>query len=206
MTEPLVLSFAEIAFLLRPYADQAERVRRQLSIKDEAASPMVLNSGAASLVARDLCTLSPSGDIVPSAPVIVIAGALATADTFAEAVIFTGGVPAPVHFFGSRGVRVALVPRPFGLFAASQVDAGRPLAEPVLAGFEQHQTGQKVALAVKAESPAGVVTAALVREADGSWFMSDSRRSPDQSLPATRAEAVTRLTDLLGPAPTAVAG
>ena len=55
MADQLVLTFAEVEFVLRARSGQADQVRMHLRINPEASTDIVVAAGVASLLARRLC-------------------------------------------------------------------------------------------------------------------------------------------------------
>src|SRR4051812_29976094 len=98
MADPLVLTFAEIEFVLRARPEQAEAVRRHLGINPEAASDIVVGAGLPSLLARGVCTMWGRGG-VPPAPTAGVTGGLSTSRIHTEAVGWIGGRPVVMHLF-----------------------------------------------------------------------------------------------------------
>src|SRR2546423_9369368 len=126
MPEQLVLTFAEIEFLLRASSDQAEAVRQHLRINPEAATDIVVAAGVAALLARGLCTMS-GPEVVPTAPIVAVTAGVAASALHTEAGWWVRRRPGGVDLF-SRGSR------PPGRFppALRQISAGRPCTPPPL--------------------------------------------------------------------------
>src|SRR5256885_16757135 len=107
MPEQLVLTFAEIEFLLRASSDQAEAVRQHLRINPEAATDIVVAAGVAALLARGLCTMS-GPEVVPTAPIVAVTAGLAVSAMHTEAVGWIDGRPVVMHLFSGESVRLAV--------------------------------------------------------------------------------------------------
>jgi hypothetical protein len=198
---PVSLTFAELEFVLRSAAERGAEVvgvRRRLNFQPGVSTGIVVASGIASLLARDLCRLEGS-DIVPGPFVRRAIDALATRHTSTEAAGWMQERPVVVHLFSGAGGRLAVYPGSYGLFTAELIDPAEPLSAPVLRFLELCTAGPGAATVLVRTSPgegeeSGV---AVARSAAGAWFMSDSLERPDPGRPLARDAVVARLLRLL---------
>ncbi|MGI5237304.1 hypothetical protein [Dactylosporangium sp. CA-139066] len=198
---PVTLTFAELEFVLRSAAERGADVggvRRRLNFQPGVSTGIVVASGVASLLARDLCRLEGS-EIVPGGFVAAAIDALATRHTSTEAAGWMEERPVVVHLFSGLSGRLAVYPGSYGLFAAELIDAAEPLSAPVLRFLELCTSGPGAATVLVRTQPgvseeAGV---AVARSAAGAWFMSDSLERPDPGRPLARDAVVARLLRLL---------
>ncbi|MFF5230423.1 hypothetical protein [Dactylosporangium sp. NPDC000521] len=212
MAETTLFTFAELEFVLRsaavpdaapvdaaPGAAPVDAVRERLQLQPEASADIVVASGMASLLARDLCT-ERDGDVVPGDLVVAAVAALSTRHTVSEAAGWIDGRPVVVHLFSGTAARLAVYPGSFGLYRLEAVDPAEPLARPLIRFLDQSTTGDGEAAAVfRSATGAGPeVGLAAARKADGSWLLSDSVDSPDAGRPSTREAIVARIEELFG--------
>ena len=208
MVEQLILTFAEIEFVLRSRPDQAEAVRAQLRINPEASSDIVVAAGVASLLARGLCTMAGTEEVVPTDPIIAVTAALATSRTHTEAVGWVGEQTVLVHLYTGSSAGIAVYPVAFGQFSVELLNPAEPLVVPVTRFLDACGAGEGEA-AVAIRSTTGdepEVSIAIARDGEGTWYVSDSLESPDKGVPTTRDGVLQRLTDLLGPRPARARG
>src|SRR2546421_11704155 len=147
MADPLVLTFAEIEFVLRARPDQAEAVRRHLRINPEAASDIVAAAGVASLLARGLCTMSGT-DVVPTAPIVGVTAGLSTIRTHTEAVGWIGERPVVMHLFSGASIRLAVFPAAYGQFSVELLNPAEALVAPLTRFLDSCSTGEGEAAVV----------------------------------------------------------
>lgn len=111
---PIILTFAELAFLLPSESDSVrDRLRLQ---RWEPESPVLL-SGAASLFARGLLQLVEDDVVVPVEEVATVIGATSSAEQWAEVSFARESEAGSLQVFGSGDVRVDVVALPFGAFS-----------------------------------------------------------------------------------------
>src|SRR2546421_11864992 len=111
MADPLVLTFAEIEFVLRARPDQAEAVRRHLRINPEAATDIVVAAGVAALLARGLCTMS-GPEVVPTAPIVAVTAGFAAGAMHTQAVGWVDRPPGGGDFLSRETPPPAAFPPP----------------------------------------------------------------------------------------------
>ncbi|MER7008760.1 hypothetical protein ABT297_37755 [Dactylosporangium sp. NPDC000555] len=207
----MTLTFAELEFVLRSAGERevdVDGVRRRLNFQPGVSTGIVVASGVASLVARDLCRLEGSR-VVPGEFVQCAIAALATRHTSTEVAGWMGGRPVVVHLFSGVTGRLAVYPGSYGLFAVELIDAAEPLAAPVLRfldlctsdpgspGSGAPGGGATTVLVRTQAGDAEETGVAVARSAAGAWFMSDSLERPDPGRPIGREAVVARLLDLL---------
>ncbi|MER7278869.1 hypothetical protein ABT369_30970 [Dactylosporangium sp. NPDC000244] len=198
---PVTLTFAELEFVLRSAAErgvEVDDVRRRLNFQPGVSTGIVVASGVASLVARDLCRLDDSG-VRPGEFVQGAIAALATRHTSTEAAGWLDERPVVVHLFSGVTGRLAVYPGSYGLFSVELIDATEPLSAPVIRFLDLCTSGDGAAT-VLIRTQAGAADesgVAVARSAAGAWFMSDSLERPDPGRPLARAAVVARLLSLL---------
>jgi hypothetical protein len=200
MADTLILTFAEMAFLLQPHPGRAVTVLQRLGVKPEARTEAVAAAGAASLLARGLCRLV-DGALVPGDDILAVPACVASLHDHTEVVSWTAERPVLMHLLSSPAVRLAIFPAAYGLMTVEAIDAAEPLADPVVRLMERCATADSAAVAVRTSGRDRDVSAAVARNADGSWVVSDSEDDPAAGRPVTRQAALARLSDLLGPQP-----
>jgi hypothetical protein len=200
MAEPLILTFAELEFVLRARPERAEAVRADLRLNPEASTDIVVAAGVASLLARGLCTLSGT-DVAPTAPLAAVMVALSTGGTHVEAVGWRGERMVLVHLYAGGSVGLVMQPAAYGQFSVELLRPDEPLAAPVTRFLDSCTAGEgEAAVAVRLTTgDAAELSLAIARDGAGAWFVSDSLESPDKGVPTSRDGVVQRLTDLLGP-------
>ncbi|WP_432976460.1 hypothetical protein [Dactylosporangium sp. CA-233914] len=198
---PVTLTFAELEFVLRCAAERGvdvDDVRRRLNFQPGVSTGIVVASGVASLVARDLCRID-GARVVPGEFVQCAIAALATRHTSTEAAGWLDERPVVVHLFSGVTGRLAVYPGSFGLFSVELIDAAEPLSAPVIRFLDMCTSGDGAAT-VLIRTQAGAADesgVAVARSAAGAWFMSDSLERPDPGRPLARAAVVARLLSLL---------
>jgi hypothetical protein len=208
MPEPLVLTFAEIAFLLRAEPDRAAGVRDRLKLAPDAGSDSVAAAGVASLLARGLCQRDGSR-VIPGERAVAVTAGLSLARTHTEVAAWATDRASLLHVFSGGPVPLAVVPAAFGQFGVETLDPASSLGATVLRFLDACFPTGEAAIAVRsttagvtAGSAAGVtVEIAVARDAGGVWYSSDSADSPDRGRPSTRDGVRDRLAQLLGPQP-----
>ena len=198
MSEVLTLTFAEIEFFLRTRPVQQDGLRERLRLADGGAA--VAAAGVASLVARGLCTVEGS-EVRPTPQAMIVIQGLTEAHTMTEAVGWIEGRTIVMHLLTAAGIRLAIFPSAYGQFRTELLDPAEPLADPVVRFLDACTGGPGTALLVRSGQGPAEVSAAIARDADGQWFLSDTADSPDRGVPTTREAVVARLAALLGPQP-----
>ncbi|GAA3451279.1 hypothetical protein [Dactylosporangium matsuzakiense] len=208
---PVALTFAELEFVLRSAAERGadvDDVRRRLNFQPGVSTGIVVASGVASLLARDLCHLEEGhlqeghlqeSRVVPGEFIQGAIAALTTRHTSTEAAGWLDERPVVVHLFSGVAGRLAVYPGAYGVFAVELIDAAEPLSAPVLRFLDLCTSGDGAAT-VLIRTQAGAADesgVAVARSAAGAWFMSDSLERPDPGRPLARAAVVARLLSLL---------
>jgi hypothetical protein len=196
MTNELVLTYAEVGFLLTTQPELTGGVRAQLNLPDDA-DERDARAGVASLLVRGLCSLNDS-EVRPGDQLIAVIAALTTSTVRVSAVGWSGPTISMLHIFGGPNASVALVPEAYGRFVVTLVDPTAPieiLAVRMLDALVGEPESGLVVRMVRDRSTSGV---AIAVDGQGTWFTADADASPDHGVPATREQAVQRLTDLLG--------
>ncbi|GAA3285384.1 hypothetical protein Dvina_31095 [Dactylosporangium vinaceum] len=203
MSDAVVLTFAELAFLLRSGVAAADAVRLRLHLGPESATDVAAAAGVSSLLARGLCTQEGT-EVRPGNLAVGVVAALSTVHTITDATTQIGGRPVVLHIFTGERARLIAAPGFMGQYSIEV----RPAAEP-LAGLlddlvtRAAEAGGEVAVVLRSTDPAGEerVSLAAARDALGDWYLSDTERSPDRGRPVPRAEVARRIGQLFGDAP-----
>jgi hypothetical protein len=195
MNGPLVLTFAELEFVIKTLPEPAA-VRTSLGLDGEAMSETVFAAGLASLLARGLCVVK-DGDVVPESQVIGVAAAFVSSRLHVQAAGQTGSLPVAMHVFAAPSVRLAVFPAKFGQFVVELLDPVEPLSAP-LTRFLDSCLSDNAETAVVIRSTAGddVVAMAVAVDGSGTWYISDSVESPDRGVVSSRAGAASRIVEL----------
>jgi len=208
VTDLLVLTFAEIEFLLSVCPDRADAVRAQLRATEADQEPAVVRSGLASLLARGLC-LDAEGSVTPGPEVAAVIAAFATAQRHIAAAGWRGDRPEVMHFYTGEAVRLALFPTPMARYVVEFLTLNEPVSAPLMrfvdAFADSSGGGRESALVVKSQavaegSEAGEpvsVSIAVSIDAAGTWTASDSERSPDHGVAVTREQVARRIAELM---------
>ncbi|MFI5912987.1 hypothetical protein [Dactylosporangium sp. NPDC051541] len=203
---PVPLTFAELEFVLRNAAERGvdvDDVRRRLNFQPGVSTGIVVASGVASLLARDLCRLEEGhrqeSRVVPGEFIQCAIAALATRHTSTEAAGWLDERPVVVHLFSGVTGRLAVYPGAYGVFAVELIDAAEPLSAPVLRFLDLCTSGAGAAtVLIRTQAGAADESGVAVARSDtGAWFMSDSLERPDPGRPLARAAVVARLLSLL---------
>jgi hypothetical protein len=197
MADTLLVSFAEIEFLVRAQPERAGSIRRALGVRPEAGSDVVAAAGLAGLLARGLCT-EADGVVMPATPLLALAAALLEDRGHVELVGWSGPRPVALHLFGGPAARVALSQGGYGLFSAELLRADEPLAATVMRVVDAFaEGGGEAAVAVRWSTQDGELDVAIAREGSGDWYLSDTLLSPERGVPSTRDGVAERLEQLL---------
>jgi hypothetical protein len=203
MVDPIVLTFAELEFLLRSCPDGRDLVLGTLHLVPEASSDVVVAAGLASLLARGLCT-KDQDQFFPVPELAPVVAALSAPVAAISAVAWVGTDATLAHVFTGSSARIALYPGLRGQFAVELLDPTEGVPIVLTRFIDQYLTGDREAV-VMIRSGLGddrVSLAVAVDEA-GSWHLSDSVDTPDRSVGACRDAALRRIGELfdLGRAP-----
>lgn len=190
MSDHLVLTFAEIGFLLRVRKPEHVDIRAELDLLSDDDN---VSAGLASLLVRGLC--SQDGErVVPSDVLVGVVGALATATGATKALGWRDGQPVLLNMFTGPVVGVVLQPIGLGQYAVATLDPGRGLGDQ-LVGFIDAclADGDESAVLVRS----GATRIAVAVTADGDWYVSDSLADPGSSRKSTREGAAARVRELM---------
>jgi hypothetical protein len=189
---PLILTFAEIEFLLRGNPPRIP-VREQLRLREP--DDMIAAAGLASLLARGLC-IREAEDVRPAKDLVPVIAAMSLADRGIRALGLVDDRETVVHLFLAAEAAVALSPAEFGQFTAELLDPAVPAAEQITRFVDAClPAGRESGVLVQAPG-ADEVSLAVARDETGAWFLSDSVNSPDRSEPSSHAAVVERIATL----------
>jgi hypothetical protein len=198
MADSLILTFAEIEFLLQAATDPDPAIRARLRLSAEP-NPQTAAAGVSSLLARGLCRLE-SGKVVPGNQIVAVTAALAGPHQAIEAAGWISGQPVLMHLLTGELVRLAVLPAAYGQFTVELLDP----AEPVIVPLERFldactASNAEEAVGLRTMTPRGEVAIAVAIDPNGQWYVSDSEQHPERGEPVSREQAVERLRALLGP-------
>ena len=215
MTDALVLTFAEIEFLLTAFPGRADEVRADLRLEPSDQGAAVERSGLASLLTRGLCTASADPDpgadgtesVVPGWQLKTAVAAFATARQHVAVAGWRGDRPDVMYLYSGDATRMALFPDMWGRYTVEFLEAEEPLSAPLLRFVDVFASysaeGRESALVVRsrgfesAEADAAEVSLAVAIDAAGSWMFSDSLTSADRGIPASRDVVARRVSELM---------
>ncbi|HEU5332752.1 MAG TPA: hypothetical protein VFU73_08315 [Actinocrinis sp.] len=208
MTDLLVLTFAEIEFLLSVCPGRADAVRAHLRATDPDQEPAVVRAGLASLLARGLC-LDAEGSVTPGPEAAAVIAAFSTAQRHIAAAGWRGDRPEVMHLYTGEAVRLALFPTPLGRYAVEFLNLEELVSAPLMrfvdAFADSSGGGRESALVLKSQAFAESgevddsvsVSIAVSIDAAGTWTSSDSEQSPDKGVPASRDQVARRIAELM---------
>ena len=214
MTEPLTLTFAEIAFILAACPQQAAEVRRDLRINAAQDSPVLARAGLASLLARGLCAPVLTGgegggasdgdggndatpDVKPGPEITAVAAALSTSHTHTVATGWRGKRADVMHLYSSDALRLAFFPYLYGRFAVEALDAAEPLSGPLARFLDAHLLdGRETAFIAESTTAGQKVGLAVAVDAAGTWSVSDTGLNPDRAERSSRDRVLSRMAEL----------
>lgn len=193
----LLLTFAEIEFLLRVREPALCDLRATLGIDQFGTGDDVARAGSASLVARGLCTFD-GADLIPSAEVVVVIAGLSDAANTTRAVGWIAGGMTLVHLLTGPDVCLALFAASQGQFVVHVLDPSVTVADQVTRFVDSClATPTKSAVVIQSRTAEETVGLAVARDDAGAWFLSDSEGQPDAATPTTRDDVVARIGELL---------
>ncbi|HEX6359200.1 hypothetical protein [Actinophytocola sp.] len=193
MSAQLVLTYAEIQFLLRSYEPEHVAVREQLGLPDGPDAERNAAAGLASLLARGLCARD-ADRVVPSNELVGVIGALSAATRGTDVLGRRAGGPVLLHLFTGPRFGIAVQPVGLGQYAVTPLDPARDLSDQVVGFVDACLAGTRdTAVVVRS----GVVRAAVATSATGEWYISDSVNNPNQGHPCTPADAAARIRAVL---------
>lgn len=192
----LLLTFAEIEFLLRVRPVTLDGLRDTLGIEQFGTGDDVARAGSASLGVRGLLT-ADGEDLVPSPELVVVIAGLSEAVSAVRLVGSIDGRVTLVHLLAGPDVCLALFASQ-GQFAVRALDLEVTIADQVTRFVDSCLAEPaESAVVIESRTAGETVGIAIARDEDGAWFLSDSERDPDASAPATRDDVVARLGELL---------
>lgn len=192
-----VLTFAEVAFLLRASTDGAELVRAALRLSPETDTDTVVAAGLASLLARGLLLRDDDGDVTPTAEISLVAACFSASTDFLSALGWLGERHVVAHVLSGSRCRLALYPRGLGWYATEVLDPAEPVSA-VLGRFLDGCVaggGETAVLARSGQGPDAVAVSVAV-DAAGVWRLSDSVDTPDRSVPTDPVAVRRRFAEL----------
>ncbi|HEY0640862.1 MAG TPA: hypothetical protein VGD67_24795 [Pseudonocardiaceae bacterium] len=197
MPDPLVLTFAEIEFLLRARPPVNVAVRELLDLGPEEDADVAAKAGLSSLLARGLCT--PRTDEVELATELrVLMAGLATATIGTRALGWHDGQKVLVHIFVGPTVNLALFASQHGRFTVRRLDSAVSMLDQLTRFVDTclpHDSRNSVVIqSITKNVRVGIAVAA---DEHGKWFVSDSESVPHKARPSSRARALARLGELL---------
>lgn len=196
MEQPLVLTFAEIEFLLRVRTPRVPTIREDLGLAPPDDTTAA--AGLASLLARGMC--APGGEgVVPSKELVVVVTGLATADRVTRVLGVTAGSTQLGAVLTGPAVHIGLTAAGSGQHVVQPIDLAVTAADQVRHVLDR-VLGDESAVLVQSRSARGLVSIAVAVDADGSWYLSDSEDDPGRSTPVSREEAYERIAELLSDA------
>jgi hypothetical protein len=195
MADPLVLTFAEIGFLLRARPPSLASLGEELRLPE--ADPAMAAAGLASLAARGLCELV-DGRLVPAAAVQAVHAALCDADRVTRMLGWDGGRPVLAHLVTGPSLHIGLFATGLGRFSVILLDRGTPLGDQTVRFLDRHLTGaHESAVLVRTATAGRAVSLAVAVDENGAWWLSDSLTGDTRTDPSSRDLAVARLVELV---------
>lgn len=206
MTDSLILTFAELEFMLalRPRHGTALRGNLRLESDDDLGAPSLARAGLASLLARGLCETvrtvdGPARPALPDlrfdAAVSVLLNVLAADDCATTMAAAWGAERGSVmHVVDGGGARMALFPERLGRYSAEVLDPAEPLPALLRRFLDLHLADGTPSALVATSVRAGTSrSVALAVDPSGQWSASDSVESPDHAVPVARERALERI-------------
>ncbi|MFC0436447.1 hypothetical protein [Kutzneria buriramensis] len=206
MPDEMILTFAEIEFLLRSREPKLD-VRKLLRIKAEAAGDVVAAAGLASLLARDLC-VETHGKVKLGREIAAIAAVLVTADIAVNALGWIGEDMVLLHVFSCPGGQLSFRAVGHGRFAVEVLAPDRPLSAGLVRLMDLCLTGDgESAVLLKMETTASEpISMAVARGVNGEWHLSDSALNATSSREVTPEAARARVVEVFDGDAAAVGG
>lgn len=195
-TNVLILTFAEIEFLLRsaPHPDPTVRERLHLG---EQPDERIVAAGVASLLARGLCVLE-NATVVPGRPIVAVIAGLSGPHSVVEVLGWRDDLPVVLHLLTGETVRLALFPAAYGQFTVEVLDPAEPVSAPVLRFLDACTPGGvPAAVAIRTANGGDRLSIAVAVDETGQWHVSDTERNPDRGEPMARTAVTERIRELL---------
>lgn len=197
MSDSLVLTHAEIEFLLQWRPPRHIAIRELLDLSLDEPRDDAVKAGLTSLLARGLCVRH--GDSVEASPQLqpVVTG-------FTSARIGTRACGRAdsrnllVHIVHGPDGSLALFPAGPDRFTVAELDQKVAFVDQLTRFVDSCQTAkERSTVVIQAITPGERVGIALMTDEFGKWFVSDSEESPDRAQPSTRRQAIRRIRELL---------
>ncbi|MCR3753750.1 hypothetical protein [Lentzea californiensis] len=193
MEQSLVLTFAELEFLLRVREPEIATIREDLGLAP--ADDAVAAAGLASLLARGLCEPGDGG-VVPVPELRAVVAALATADRVTRVLDLGDGSVELGAVVTGPNVHIGLTAVGFGQHVVQPIDVASGAAEQVRHVLGR-ALGRESAVLVQSRTARGQVSIAIAIDGEGAWYLSDSEGDPDRGTPVGEDEAHARVAELL---------
>jgi len=200
MDDALVLTYAELEFLLRSQDPGPVDVRAQLELGPAEELDAAARAGVASLLARGLCTLGgESGtEVTPTPEVLAIVAGLTTATETTRALGWIDERLVLLHLLYGPMARLVLVPASYGQFTVMALDPELTVADQLSRFVDSCLTeAAESAVVIQSRTADATVGMAIARDGDGAWFVSDSENDPDSATPSSRDDVMARIGELL---------
>jgi hypothetical protein len=191
--QALVLTFAELEFLLRVRTPEIATIREGLGLT--ASDDTVAAAGLASLLARGLC--EPGGDrVTPGRELVAVVAGLASADRVTRVLCLGEGAAELGAVATGPNIHIGLTAAGFGQYVVQPIDSSVGAADQVKHVLEE-ALGSEGAVLVQSRTAGGQVSIAVAVDGEGAWYLSDSERDPNNSTPVGADEAFARVAELL---------
>jgi hypothetical protein len=196
MADSIVLTFAELEFLLRSCPGGRDLVLSTLRLVPEASSDMVGAAGFASLLARGLCVRDDE-QFYPVPELAPVVGALSAPTVAVSAMAWVGTDVTLAHVFTGPSHRIALYPRTRGQFAFELLDPAEGIPAVLARFIDQYLTGDvESVVMIRTGTGNDKVSLAVAVDGDRAWHLSDSISTPDRSVGVSRDGAMRRIVEL----------
>ncbi|MEU0880519.1 hypothetical protein ABZ345_18100 [Lentzea sp. NPDC005914] len=193
MAQELVLTFAEIEFLLRVRVPEIATIRADLGLAPPDDTTAA--AGLASLLARKLCEPGGAG-VTPGPEVVAVVAGLATADRVTRVLGLGEGSAQLGAVVTGPNVHIGLTDAGFGQHVVQPIDRAVSAADQVKHVLGR-ALGRESAVVVQSRSAVGQVSIAVAIDGEGTWYLSDSEGEPDRGVPVSEDEAFARIIELL---------
>jgi hypothetical protein len=206
VSDELVITFAEIEFLLRSREPKLD-VRKLLRIKPEAAGDVIAAAGLASLLARGMC-VEADGKIKIDRQVAAIAAVLVVADIAVDALGWIGEDMVLLHVFSCPVGQFSFRPVGHGRFLVEALKPDQPLSTGLVKLMELCLAGdgESAVLLKMVTTTSEPISVAVARGVNGEWHLSDSASNAMSSREVTPEAARARVVEVFGGDAAAVGG
>lgn len=197
LSDSLVLTHAEIEFLLQWRPPEHIAIRELLDLAFDERREDAVKTGLASLLARGLCV--PDGDgVEASATLRPVVTGFTTARIGTRACGRADSRNLLVHILYGPDGSLALFPAGPDRFTVAALDQKVAFVDQITRFVDSCQTAkERSTVVIQAITRADRVGIALMTDESGAWFVSDSEESPDRATPSTRRQAMRRIRELL---------